>query len=546
MERVLKNFVFVDTSPNKQKFLEILEKYDIINLELFFQTSDVKEVKLVFDRLSKRKSTQHLKLCFNFDLIHNLPVKIENIIENFDASILEFLTDNVHLKSFYFGFKGYTDYEFKNLYLLEKIKSLENLELKYFYLSEENCKTLGRMIEGYGLKELKAELYIFDKNIQIFSKEFIKAKNLRKLLISRDTLKSNLFYKSLMENTSLTKLSLLECTFNIDLLANSLLKNKNIKSLKLLRCSFDVSETFTKLISELNLEKLNLKSNSNIISDNILISLFQNLKKKKLMKSLKIDVVSRNVEFFEEFRNFLIECKNLKKLQIDLLNKSSLLLNYLSQALDDHPSIKYLTLQKSDNEKLKMNIFERFNLSKNQSLKELCFNYLDLTQNDIKKLLESIKDHSNIKKLYLSYNNLHLLGKDIGNYLLHNKNLEVIEMSSTKLDSEDFKEILNALKENKTLKSLNIRRNKIRLELISELISTNNSITDLNFDIEKFLCYTITDTLKIIELSLRDNYSLTELNRELRFHEYIERNRLFIKSPFKLSMNYKDFYFRFQ
>ena len=113
----------------------------------------------------------------------------------------------------------------------------------------------------------------------------------------------------------------------------------------------------------------------------------------------------------------------------------------------------------------------------NTQLKELCFSNLNLDLKGFKILAHSLKSHSNLSKLNISFIG-EVLVEDIAVILSNNIKLEELDLSGLK--TKDFSKIANAMKKNLHLKKLNISNNNVTADIIGDILSHNTKLEYLN------------------------------------------------------------------
>lgn len=125
---------------------------------------------------------------------------------------------------------------------------------------------------------------------------------------------------------------------------------------------------------------------------------------------------------------------------------------------------------------------------------------------------------NNLLKTNKNKENLNICSKAIGcyetnlliNYLNYNYNISKLIITECKFDNQSIKILSDALKENKSLRILNIEENKIGLgvKYIAEALKDNRSLQELNLN-GNSICY---EGAKSIAEALKENKSLRVLN----------------------------------
>ena len=119
----------------------------------------------------------------------------------------------------------------------------------------------------------------------------------------------------------------------------------------------------------------------------------------------------------------------------------------------------------------------RLFLLHNTQLEELDISNLDLNVENFRALSQSLKKHLNLTKLNISGIG-DIVDEDVAVILSNNVKMEELDLSSLK--TKDFSKIANSMKMFLCLKKLNISNNKITADIIGDILSHNTKLEHLN------------------------------------------------------------------
>lgn len=212
------------------------------------------------------------------------------------------------------------------------------------------------------------------------------------------------------------------------------------------------------------------------------------IQNKKIQKFYFYDNnINADFEGWESISDFLENNYHVRYVDLQCSHIYDNHLNSLIRALTDK-RIRLLNLSQNFLTLEGVKIISSF-LKNNKTLKKL-----DLSRNSqiefkaegVKNILESLISSENIE--YLDFSNMHLTGcgEYIGKLLTINKSLESLILRNIKLNVTDFKNIFENIKNNNTIKEIDISWNDMggdkRLEYISNAIKENKSLTCLKMD----------------------------------------------------------------
>ena len=242
----------------------------------------------------------------------------------------------------------------------------------------------------------------------------------------------------------------------------------------------------------------NQNVNQNIDSIKIFSSKFENISLlDKLMKFLQNKKIQKfyfynnnsNSEFegWDSINDFLDNNYYVRYLDLHCCTLFDNNLNSLMRALSDK-RIRFLNISENFFTLEGIKIIASF-LKNNKTLQKLnlCRNsQTEFKAEGVQSILESLNLSQNIEFIDFSYMNLTGCGKYVGNFLLTNKSLEILMLKKTKLNVIDFKNIFESIKNNNTIKEIDISLNDMggdkSLQYISDGIKENKSLTCLKMD----------------------------------------------------------------
>ena len=178
---------------------------------------------------------------------------------------------------------------------------------------------------------------------------------------------------------------------------------------------------------------------------------------------------------------------NIRNLDLHNCNLNDYNMNDLIRAISDK-RIRYLDLSKNGITVEGASIISQFLLD-NKTLQKLNLsnNNSSLFKSDgIEYITNSLIDSPNIKYIDFSGMNITGCGEFISELITKNKSIESLILKNNALNSNDFKNIFNAIKLNKFLKLIDISYNDMggnsALEYIRDAIKENESLCELNMD----------------------------------------------------------------
>ena len=224
--------------------------------------------------------------------------------------------------------------------------------------------------------------------------------------------------------------------------------------------------------------------------DNILLfdKLMKFIKNKTIKKFYFYDNnINADFEGWESISDFLENNYNVRYIDLQCSHIYDNHLNSLIRALTDK-RIRSLNLSQNFITLEGVKIISSF-LKNNKTLKKLDLSrnsQIEFKADGVKNILESLISNQNIENI--DFSNMHLTGcgEYIGKFLSINKSLEALTLRNIKLNVSDFKNIFENIKNNNTIKEIDISWNNMggdkRLEYISSAIKENKSLTCLKMD----------------------------------------------------------------
>ena len=224
--------------------------------------------------------------------------------------------------------------------------------------------------------------------------------------------------------------------------------------------------------------------------DNILLfdKLMKFIKNKTIKKFYFYDNnINADFEGWESISDFLENNYNVRYIDLQCSHIYDNHLNNLIRALTDK-RIRSLNLSQNFITLEGVKIISSF-LKNNKTLKKLDLSrnsQIEFKADGVKNILESLISNQNIENI--DFSNMHLTGcgEYIGKFLSINKSLEALTLRNIKLNVSDFKNIFENIKNNNTIKEIDISWNNMggdkRLEYISSAIKVNKSLTCLKMD----------------------------------------------------------------
>ena len=150
--------------------------------------------------------------------------------------------------------------------------------------------------------------------------------------------------------------------------------------------------------------------------------------------------------------------------------------------------IRYLNLSENFLNLDGIKVISNF-LKHNKTLQSLCLkrnSKNEFKAESIKIIMESLSTNTNIQHIDISYMNLTGCGVYLGDFLSKNKSLEELILIDIKLNATDYKNIFLNIKNNNTIKEIDISYNDMAgdksLQYIAEAIKENKSLNILKMD----------------------------------------------------------------
>ena len=322
----------------------------------------------------------------------------------------------------------------------------------------------------------------------------------------------------------------------------------------------------------------NQNINQNINSIKIFSSKFDNISLfDKLMKFLQNKKIQKfyfynnnsnsDFEGWDSINDFLDNNYYVRYLDLHCCGLFDNNLNNLMRALTDK-RIRFLNISENFFTLEGIKIIASF-LKNNKTLQKLnlCRNsQTEFKAEGVQSILESLNLSQNIEFIDFSYMNLTGCGVYVGTFLLTNKSLEILMLKKTKLNVIDFKNIFESIKNNNTLKEIDISLNDMggdkSLQYISNGIKENKSLTCLKMDqininndnyqiifegIEKnknISCYSVNYNSKIKPIIMLDFFIKQMQVKKLEYIPYDNDN---IEDKYKeLTLDEKKFFEKFK
>ena len=217
--------------------------------------------------------------------------------------------------------------------------------------------------------------------------------------------------------------------------------------------------------------------------------LIKNLEKYKSLQKFAFNnnFINSDFEGWKNIESLLNKNYNIRILDLKSSSLNDLELERIIESIKDKRirlldlSENFLTVEgmKSLSNFLKINkTLQRLYLQRNA--------VVQFKAEGVKYVCESLLNHPNILLLDFSYMELTGCGQYIGNLIKENKTLENLNVASCKLNIGDFKNICEPICQNKKLKKFNISFNDMggnkSLEEIGKIIKINKSINEIHLD----------------------------------------------------------------
>ena len=457
------------------------------------------------------------------------------------------------------------------------VKNIQNEDLIYF----ENFLKTNNKLKSIILSEGDTEGY---KNIFQSLKNFDKITSLSISLFQKIKNFENLF--EFLKKTKKLEHLLVRFDGSFEALKNvfNCLKfNNSIKNLDLAynRIRYDACKIIGQMIKE-NKSVINLNLNGNDINDG-LIFLVDALEKDETIEELSLSHNKIFEDYFEEIGRLIEKIKHIEKLNLSNNLSATTGSKIIGNSLLQNTTLRELNL--SENNLRNSGAIElAYGLEENKSLEILCISgnkiraqgmveiFLSLESNqhltcldiskqniygksDSKQISESLysllKNNQTIKMLNVSQNQFK--PDIIGLGLKFNYSLENIDLEDNKFKLStpgSFSRFCTHLIENKTLKTLKLSNNILedeRAKYVAHLISKNDTLKSLDFR----NCGISYDGAQIICEAVRLNNSLTELEIGINildkdFKNMLKKNFDRIHLPGLINIKIKNLNFIFK
>ena len=217
--------------------------------------------------------------------------------------------------------------------------------------------------------------------------------------------------------------------------------------------------------------------------------LFKNLEKYKSLQKFAFNnnFINSDFEGWKNIESLLNKNYNIRILDLKSSSLNDLELERIIESIKDK-RIRLLDLSENFLTVEGMKSLQNF-LKLNKTLQRLYLQRNAVVQfkaEGVKYVCESLLNHPNILLLDFSYMELTGCGQYIGNLIKENKTLENLNVASCKLNIGDFKNICEPICQNKKLKKFNISFNDMggnkSLEEIGKIIKINKSINEIHLD----------------------------------------------------------------
>ena len=217
--------------------------------------------------------------------------------------------------------------------------------------------------------------------------------------------------------------------------------------------------------------------------------LIKNLEKYKSLQKFGFNnnFINSDFEGWKNIESLLNKNYNIRILDLRSSSLNDLELERITESIKDK-RIRLLDLSENFLTVEGMKSLQNF-LKLNKTLQRLYLQRNAVVQfkaEGVKYVCESLLNHPNILLLDFSYMELTGCGQYIGNLIKENKTLENLNVASCKLNIGDFKNICEPICQNKKLKKFNISFNDMggnkSLEEIGKIIKINKSINEIHLD----------------------------------------------------------------
>ena len=217
--------------------------------------------------------------------------------------------------------------------------------------------------------------------------------------------------------------------------------------------------------------------------------LIKNLEKYKSLQKFGFNnnFINSDFEGWKNIESLLNKNYNIRILDLKSSSLNDLELERIIESIKDK-RIRLLDLSENFLTVEGMKSLQNF-LKLNKTLQRLYLQRNAVVQfkaEGVKYVCESLLNHPNILLLDFSYMELTGCGQYIGNLIKENKTLENLNVASCKLNIGDFKNICEPICNDKKLKKFNISFNDMggnkSLEEIGKIIKINKSINEIHLD----------------------------------------------------------------
>jgi Ran GTPase-activating protein (RanGAP) involved in mRNA processing and transport len=274
--------------------------------------------------------------------------------------------------------------------------------------------------------------------------------------------------KALKENTTLTTLKLSDNNIGdkgAKVLAEALKENKTLTKLDL-RSNNNIGDKQVIALGEACKDKKNITVYFSDDKKNNLFELISGQFKSDSIDLSELSLGALSSEYFQKVIKALKENKTLTKLNLKWSNITSSQIIALGELCTDNNNI---TVDFGDDNK--KNFFELISDQfTGDSIYLSNLSLGELSSEDSKKVIDAIKKNKTIKTLGLSSNNIGDKGaEELAQALKKNKTITTLYLSSNNIREAGVIALAQALKENTTLKTLNLSDNDITSSQIIKL-----------------------------------------------------------------------------
>lgn len=190
----------------------------------------------------------------------------------------------------------------------------------------------------------------------------------------------------------------------------------------------------------------------------------------------------------------------------------------LFKALENNSSITILKIINTNFRAVEVQQLANI-LEINKTITSLTLNYNAINHENFLCIIQSLKSNDTLNTLDLSHNKISSIGSELEDNLRNNTSFTHISFKCNKLSPDDLKPLAKFIKNNKNIKSLNLLNN---FNIDNNLASCNHHFNE-ELDINNILYRMITKSLEInvrnynkalkeFEDSIKNNYTLTEFD----------------------------------